>query len=220
VHRSALEAEAKQAGCTIERDGALFVVRDDWTENEDHAEWLVATKVGVPLESVTVGLGAERSGANGVTPAHDGDDFTRSSLHRNSRPGGRCPKRRGALRIMRLAGARAWSAAASGARPSRASPNAGQDTRILQEVELRPGAAYQPCHTRASKAERQPESQSRWMLQRGAAFSAVSYAGLGSVSSAGSLRLETSTRSTSSELVGWLAGELTLPGASRRPRLQ
>lgn len=99
--------EAKQAGCTIERDGALFVVRDDWTENEDHAAWLVATNVGVPLESVTVGLGAERSGANGVTPAHDGDDFTRSSLHRNSRPGGRCPKRRGALRIMRLAGARA-----------------------------------------------------------------------------------------------------------------
>ena len=35
-----------------------FVVRDDWTENEDHAAWLVATKVGVPLESVTVGLRA------------------------------------------------------------------------------------------------------------------------------------------------------------------
>ena len=79
VHRSALEAAAKQAGCTIERDGALFVVRDDWTENEDHAAWLVATNVGLPLESVTVGLRAERSGANGVTPAHDGDDFTRSS---------------------------------------------------------------------------------------------------------------------------------------------
>jgi hypothetical protein len=28
VHRSALEAAAKQPGCTIERDGALFVVRD------------------------------------------------------------------------------------------------------------------------------------------------------------------------------------------------
>ena len=119
MHRSALEAAAKQAGCTIERDGALFVVRDDWTENEDHAAWLVATKVGVPLESVTVGLRAERSGANGVTPARDGDDFTRSSPHRNSRPGGRCPKRRAALRIMGLAGARAWSAAASGARPRR-----------------------------------------------------------------------------------------------------
>ena len=57
MHRSALEGEAKQAGCTIERDGALFVVRDDWTENEDHAAWLVATNVGVPLESVTVWAG-------------------------------------------------------------------------------------------------------------------------------------------------------------------
>jgi hypothetical protein len=27
MHRSALEAAAKQAGCTMERDGALFVVR-------------------------------------------------------------------------------------------------------------------------------------------------------------------------------------------------
>jgi hypothetical protein len=35
-------------------------------------------------------------------------------------PVGRCPKRRAALRIMGLAGARAWSAAASGARPERA----------------------------------------------------------------------------------------------------
>jgi hypothetical protein len=40
---------------------SLFV-RDDWTEkNEDHAAWLVATKVGVLLESVTVGLGAQRT---------------------------------------------------------------------------------------------------------------------------------------------------------------
>jgi hypothetical protein len=27
------------------------------TENDDHAAWLVATKVGVPLESVTVRAG-------------------------------------------------------------------------------------------------------------------------------------------------------------------
>jgi len=62
VHRSALEAAAKQAGWTIERDGALIVVRDVWTENEDHAAWLVATKVGLPLERVTVwaGLGVVR----------------------------------------------------------------------------------------------------------------------------------------------------------------
>ena len=28
------------------RDGATIIVRDVWTENEDHAAWLVATKVG------------------------------------------------------------------------------------------------------------------------------------------------------------------------------
>jgi hypothetical protein len=52
--RRAIEAAAKQTGWTIERDGALIVVRDLWTENEDHAAWLVATKVGLPLGSVTV----------------------------------------------------------------------------------------------------------------------------------------------------------------------
>jgi hypothetical protein len=52
--RRAIEAAAKQTGRTIERDGALIVVRDLWTENEDHAAWLVATKVGLPLGSVTV----------------------------------------------------------------------------------------------------------------------------------------------------------------------
>jgi hypothetical protein len=56
-HRSSLEAAAKQAGWTIERDGAIIVVRDVWTENEDHAAWLVATKVGLPLERVTVWAG-------------------------------------------------------------------------------------------------------------------------------------------------------------------
>ena len=57
MHRSALEAAAKQAGCTIERDGAHSVVRGVWTENDDHAAWLVATKVDMPLESVTVRAG-------------------------------------------------------------------------------------------------------------------------------------------------------------------
>ena len=56
-HRAALEAAAKEAGWTIERDGAIIVVRDVWTENEDHAAWLVATKVGLPLERVTVWAG-------------------------------------------------------------------------------------------------------------------------------------------------------------------
>jgi len=56
-HRSELEAAAKQSGWTIERDGATIVVRDVWTENEDHAAWLVATKVGLPLERVTVWAG-------------------------------------------------------------------------------------------------------------------------------------------------------------------
>jgi hypothetical protein len=58
-HRPALEAAAKQAGWTIERDGAVIVVRDVRTENEDHAAWLVATKVGLPAESVTVWAGRE-----------------------------------------------------------------------------------------------------------------------------------------------------------------
>ena len=58
-HRSTLEAAAKHEGWTIERDGATIVVRDVWTENEDHAAWLVATRVGLPLESVTVWAGRE-----------------------------------------------------------------------------------------------------------------------------------------------------------------
>jgi hypothetical protein len=58
-HRPALEAAAKQAGWTIERDGAVIVVRDVRTENEDHAAWLVATKVGLPAERVTVWAGRE-----------------------------------------------------------------------------------------------------------------------------------------------------------------
>jgi hypothetical protein len=56
-HESALEAAAKQAGWTVERDGATIVVRDVWTENEDHAAWLVATKVGLSPERVTVWAG-------------------------------------------------------------------------------------------------------------------------------------------------------------------
>lgn len=56
-HRATLEDAANQAGWTVERDGAMIVVRDVWTENEDHAAWLVATKVGLPLERVTVWAG-------------------------------------------------------------------------------------------------------------------------------------------------------------------
>ena len=58
--RPALEAAAKDAGWTIERDGAIVVVRDVWTENEDHAAWLVATKVGLSPERVTVWAGRDR----------------------------------------------------------------------------------------------------------------------------------------------------------------
>ena len=58
-HRAALEAAAKQEGWTVERDGQVIVVRDVWTENEDHAAWLVATKVGLPLERVTVWAGRD-----------------------------------------------------------------------------------------------------------------------------------------------------------------
>jgi hypothetical protein len=58
-HRSTLEAAAQQAGWTIERAGAVIAVRDVWTENKDHAAWLVATKVGLPLERVTVWAGRD-----------------------------------------------------------------------------------------------------------------------------------------------------------------
>ena len=58
-HRSTLETAAKDAGWTIERVGNLTAVRDVWTDNEDHAAWLVATKVGLPLERVTVWAGRD-----------------------------------------------------------------------------------------------------------------------------------------------------------------
>ena len=58
-HRPGLEEAAKQAGWAIERDGAVIAVRDVWTDNEDHAAWLVATKVGLPLERVTVWAGRD-----------------------------------------------------------------------------------------------------------------------------------------------------------------
>ena len=56
-HRSALEDAAAQAGWTIEDRGAVIAVRDVWTDNEDHAAWLVATRVGLPAERVTVWAG-------------------------------------------------------------------------------------------------------------------------------------------------------------------
>jgi hypothetical protein len=58
-HTAALEAAAKDAGWTIERDGAVVVVRDVWTDNEDHAAWLVATKAGLSPERVTVWAGRD-----------------------------------------------------------------------------------------------------------------------------------------------------------------
>jgi hypothetical protein len=57
--RSVLEAAAQEAGWTIERDGGVIAVRDVWTDNEDHAAWLVATKAGLPLERVTVWAGRD-----------------------------------------------------------------------------------------------------------------------------------------------------------------
>ena len=59
AHRPVLEAAAKDAGWTLEQVGTTVAVRDVWTENEDHAAWLVATKVGLPLERVTVWAGRE-----------------------------------------------------------------------------------------------------------------------------------------------------------------
>jgi hypothetical protein len=60
--RAAFEEAAKQSGWTAERDGSTIVVRDVWTENDDHAAWLVATKAGLPAERVTVWAGRDSSG--------------------------------------------------------------------------------------------------------------------------------------------------------------
>jgi len=57
ARRAEFEAAAKQAGWTVERDGVTIVVRDVWTDNQDHAAWLVATPAGLPLENVTVWAG-------------------------------------------------------------------------------------------------------------------------------------------------------------------
>jgi hypothetical protein len=51
--RAALEA----AGWTVERDGPTWIVRGVWTDNEDHAAWLVAGKAGLSMERVTVWAG-------------------------------------------------------------------------------------------------------------------------------------------------------------------
>ena len=56
-----MDEAAKQSGWTVERDGALIVVRDVWTDSQDNAAWLVATKVGLPLERVTVWVGRDSS---------------------------------------------------------------------------------------------------------------------------------------------------------------
>jgi hypothetical protein len=57
ARRAELEAAAKQAGWSVELDGTTVVVRDVWTDNEDHAAWLVATKAGLPMERVKVWAG-------------------------------------------------------------------------------------------------------------------------------------------------------------------
>jgi hypothetical protein len=45
-HRSTLEEAAGQSGWTVERDGAIIVIRDVWTENEDHAAGSWQRKLG------------------------------------------------------------------------------------------------------------------------------------------------------------------------------
>jgi hypothetical protein len=52
-----LEQAAKQSAWTIERRGPVIAVRDVWSENEDHAAWLVATKAGLSPERVKVWAG-------------------------------------------------------------------------------------------------------------------------------------------------------------------
>jgi hypothetical protein len=57
-----LEQAAKRSGWTIERRGSVIAVRDVWTENEDHAAWLVATKAGLSPERVKVWAGRDGVG--------------------------------------------------------------------------------------------------------------------------------------------------------------
>ena len=57
--RPALEAAAKEAGWSVELNDGLIAVRDVWTDNEDHAAWLVATQVGLSPERVTVWAGRD-----------------------------------------------------------------------------------------------------------------------------------------------------------------
>ena len=57
--RAAFETAAKDAGWTVERDGGTVIARDVWTDNEDHAAWLVATKAGLSAERVTVWAGRD-----------------------------------------------------------------------------------------------------------------------------------------------------------------
>ena len=59
ARQEAFETAAGEAGWTVERDGATVVVRDVWTDNQDHAAWLVATKAGLRAERVTVWAGRE-----------------------------------------------------------------------------------------------------------------------------------------------------------------
>jgi hypothetical protein len=52
-----MEPCSHDAAAAVTRDR---IVRDEWTEHEDHAAWLVVMKVGLPLESVAVWAGARR----------------------------------------------------------------------------------------------------------------------------------------------------------------
>jgi len=58
-HGATLDDAAKQSGWTVERDGGVIVVRDVWTDNQDHAAWLVGTKAGLSPERVTVWAGRD-----------------------------------------------------------------------------------------------------------------------------------------------------------------
>jgi hypothetical protein len=53
------EGALEEAGWTIEHRGAVIAVRDVWTDNEDHAAWLVATKAGLSPEQVKVWAGRD-----------------------------------------------------------------------------------------------------------------------------------------------------------------
>ena len=102
----------RQAGWTIERRGASIAVRDVWTENEDHAAWLVADQGG-PAARARHRLGWSSGVARSRSP------IARAAVRR-PRPGSARrsrPAPRGRAGALAPAGSGRWRS--EGPRPAR-----------------------------------------------------------------------------------------------------